>query len=817
MKRFLLIALAAIMALSLFACGGTEEEGSSTTTTTSTTAPQSTQGGVEKPDDTTSSTGGTEKPVDPTPSTEGTEKPVDPTPDPDPTPSTEGTEKPVDPTPDPEPEPEPEIKPLENIAFKSDSFEYDTTEHEITVTGNIPDGVSVVYKGGENGKNGATNVGTYTITATISGEGYETLVLTATLKITSKQELLHVYFYNGAVYFQNALDKNTLYSYVGGQLVKVSRDVPTNMITADGKMFYVSENLLSKGLSFVGADGDVEDLLDMSADMLATDGTSIYYNVNSLISSEKNGIYKLSIAELLDDEAEPTPVKLTGVKTGNIVYAQGYIYFVNKSNGSKLCAVSVNAVEAEPTVIYDYKVSELMSDDTHLFFVKKMALDNLSFEGSAIYRINVTGGLNTLVDDESNKVNRVCASNGKYIVKIGSYIYFLNTDMLTTSIFGDGIYRAPVDGSGWVDATFDLLSGAAMVVDGADDNIYSLTTDGTNLYYYRASTKHLYKYDLENEIEVDLMKNYIPKANENIIYTYYEKSVKYGNAIYFINMNDGGKLYKYDITTGDEYRITSAQVADFAIYEGDLYYASVKLLVNFDLYKMSLTTGEPVRLSTDKCLNLSFFGDKIYYTNFSGDNTLNSMNLDGTGDTVIYGGAKGEESVDDGKTFVIDGYVYFVADEKIYRYNISEGTADMLDKDLEPHEYLVADGKILIKNRVGISNHVDIYDLATGERTEVQGLGVVDDARGMFVYNGTFYFYRNVAAGSDKKGLYKVVGDEAVLVSAMEGYYICNAIVDGDKLYFINVWQVQGTVPTPSSDACLYELDLKTLKVTKLN
>ena len=39
----------------------------------------------------------------------------------------------------------------------------------------------------------------------------------------------------------------------------------------------------------------------------------------------------------------------------------------------------------------------------------------------------------------------------------------------------------------------------------------------------------------------------------------------------------------------------------------------------------------------------------------------------------------------------------------------------------------------------------------------------------------------------------------------------------GDKVYFLDVWQMKDTVPTPQSSAKLCVLDMNTLKVTVLN
>ena len=62
--------------------------------------------------------------------------------------------------------------------FEDQTFTYDGNEHSISVTGDVPDGVTVAYE-----NNSAVNAGTYEAKAVLSGEGYVTLTLDATLTI----------------------------------------------------------------------------------------------------------------------------------------------------------------------------------------------------------------------------------------------------------------------------------------------------------------------------------------------------------------------------------------------------------------------------------------------------------------------------------------------------------------------------------------------------------------------------------------------------------------------------------------------------------
>lgn len=67
---------------------------------------------------------------------------------------------------------------ITGVTFEDKTVYYDGNPHSLTVTGELPEGCSVTYE-----NNTATNVGEYTATATLSGKGYNTLVLTATLAI----------------------------------------------------------------------------------------------------------------------------------------------------------------------------------------------------------------------------------------------------------------------------------------------------------------------------------------------------------------------------------------------------------------------------------------------------------------------------------------------------------------------------------------------------------------------------------------------------------------------------------------------------------
>ncbi|MBR3681512.1 MAG: hypothetical protein IKL79_05870 [Clostridia bacterium] len=74
--------------------------------------------------------------------------------------------------------PLPEDKEITGVELNPAEFTYDGTAKSLEIEGTLPEGVSVEYVG-----NGKINAGKYTVTATLSGEGYITAFLTAELTI----------------------------------------------------------------------------------------------------------------------------------------------------------------------------------------------------------------------------------------------------------------------------------------------------------------------------------------------------------------------------------------------------------------------------------------------------------------------------------------------------------------------------------------------------------------------------------------------------------------------------------------------------------
>jgi len=92
---------------------------------------------------------------------------------------------------------------IKGLSFSDATFAYDGTVQNIKVAGEIPEGIEVAYTMDGKPFEGATEVGSYKITAKLTGGNYDDLTLTATMKI-EKAEITGIsfndrsYTYNGS-------------------------------------------------------------------------------------------------------------------------------------------------------------------------------------------------------------------------------------------------------------------------------------------------------------------------------------------------------------------------------------------------------------------------------------------------------------------------------------------------------------------------------------------------------------------------------------------------------------------------------------------
>ena len=641
-----------------------------------------------------------------------------------------------------------------NVELPGASYEYDTQMHSLAIVGNIPAGTTVTYTYNGNSVAGVTEVGEYTVVATISGNNYHTLTLTAKLTIRSTEKLLYAVNHNGTIYFQNDLDNQRLYKVTGqGTVVKVNNDQPEYFFSAGGDLYYYSTSLFSKVIKKINSAGVVSTVCSVDGEYITTDGQYIYFAVNNLLfNTEENGIYRYSLS---GDQAEPE--RMATCKAAYLCVEGDYLYFSNLSDGKKLYRMSLST--GATACIHDEKVEYIIADNGVLYF-------DSTDGGSAITKYVISSG----------SIVKMTTDSGKYLVKVGNDIYYVNNDILTSTIFGDGIYKVSVLASGSLPGT--------KVISESSNGYSSLVGDGEYLYYYKLNDKHLYRYDPATGEEVDLMASFVPPVEE-VTFGGDVTIAEYKGEIYYTNPSDallyGACLYKYNPQTKVHVKVLADNVAGFW-FNGDYLYYSTCVATNYALYRMDMTTGVIEKINSDRCENLIFDGDDIYYVKVDllTKNKIMKINAkDITAEPVVIYSDKNislNGLYKDGNTF------YFIMNpaigyQKLYKYTVGDKNATDLDSRAT---FILVDGNTIFFYD-GTSNTIKSCALdGSGVQTIVSNVTIND----MYFCNGKLYYSSTETT----------VGAYYYDVSTKSVVKISDKVGDGFVMINGDVWFVQTAV-----------------------
>lgn len=653
---------------------------------------------------------------------------------------------------------------FENITFSGSSFEYDGNPHSIFITGTLPSTANVVYSSDVQGiKNSATNIGSYTITATITNKNHNTLVLTAVLKITTNAEERHIkYASDGSLYFQNALDNNYLYVYDTNSdtLKKVNSDNSVDFIDYDDGVMYVAKTALISAIKTVtnGESVSTNNIYTKSGvRYVQENGNYVYFVVNGL-TQEKSGIYKADFSG-----EEPVITCLSVGKAQYLQLSDSTLYFADGNNGQKLSKINTTDVAQTRTLVVDEKINNLLLEDGVLYYT----VNNLL--GDYLERYTI-----------SNQARRkLTIDAGESLTIVGDKLYYVNVDKFTTSFIGSGIYA--VNKNPLVNANVT----GTMVIDGGTHGVCSLETDGTNLYYYDVNGYKLMQYKISTGASENLLDGFVKPEDPTPISTG-SKLQEYDGNIYYLDIWDGKTLHCYNPVTKADYPLTTGKVADFNIIGDVLYVNMVSYLVNNDIYSVNLKTGgELVQISTYSAFEFVSDGTHLYYVEenaVSAKTAIHKCNLDGTEDTIIY---------DKGVTNLrlIGNSLYFIDGNNIYELNLDSLVVTAVEVDGKEIKTTVfdTDGTYLYYREMKNLNRR--LSRCKIDGTDYAIIAEDDDPINIVYHNGTIYYYSDLTIGTG--GLFKVsptaveTEGTAVLLDST-GLYAKDFVVVENKIYFID-------------------------------
>ena len=662
---------------------------------------------------------------------------------------------------------------IEGMSLQSETVEYDGQEHSLVLTGNLPDGVtSVVWSYNDEERTSVIAPGKYVVTVTLSGKNYKELTLSATLNITSTEEMLYAINFNGRVFFQNSLDGNAMYAVTSsGNPQKIGNDVPQYFCVANDKLYYYSASLLTQTIRQLTLSGDKATINTKynpgRATYLASDGTNLYYAKTNLIDVNKeNGIYKTNVSGANATDA----VRICTAKASDLAYYNGYIYFINKDDGDKLYKVSVTESDSAGTLVHDKKISDLIVDEEGYAFFTQYDTQLGVNVAAAIHKLNLS----------TDTLTKLTTDKGKYLTKMGEYIYYINADLLTSNIFGKGIYRVSINASG-------NLTSEKLLDSGEDDGFYSLTGDGTNLYYYNRSEKHFYRFNPETKSNQDLMRNFVVPQEEPTFALYpYSFVTEHDGEIYYANPLESGMLYKYNPTTKINVRVLSDSVSNVYFHENYMYY-NTYIATNYALWRLDLTQSEaePQKISPHRYENLIFQGNYLYATRIavalSYDNHIVRFDLDNLQEEEVQ--IYNNKNVNITKLFLVNNVFYFGINpfsgtECIYTHDLDGALEQNTDTGLVSNNFVIVGNKFYYYNhKKNTFNSANIDGTSTAEITSDVEITNIVVADGVVYYtsvskNNTGIYSYNTATGRTTK-LTDKVGNG---LTVYEG-----------KLYFINL------------------------------
>ncbi len=691
---------------------------------------------------------------------------------------------------------------ITGVEFESMSVPYDGSAHFIEVAGAVPEGSIVVYSrdGVPTDGNYATESGTYQVTVKITNKNYNDYTATATLTITASEDERFITYFNGTLYFANARHNDYLYSYDGSGPTKISTDVPYHFTAVDDTLYYRSYSMLYSSVKKIDASGKAAAVAPVKGEYLCTDGTYLYYAVNAF-TKEKSGIYKLDPAKASEDGYEPTLISQGKAKY--LTYADKNLWFADGNNGWRLSSVPASGSNAERTVV-------AVGDKTEGEKINALTVSERGGHSYLFFTVNhLTGDYIANYNIDTGDSKKLTIDAGVNLTVIGNELYYINVDLVTSALFGKGIYKVDA----YPSTVLSNITSGTQVIGEDGKNYSSLCSLGDGrIAYYQVSTQDLCIYTIADESTDKILTDFV--APESKPLSLGSKIVAYGTRIYYLDLYNDKALYYIDTASSAKkpFRVTSDKVEDFSILGDTLYFNAVSWGVNNDLYKVDLKLGgAPELVSENDCKDIVTDGENIYYSG----SKLHKIDKNGN-DTEIF-------SKDVKGLTYYEGYLYFTVDmgltkgEGLHRLAVNhlDEAPTLIYNDHNVDTFVISDGVVYFRELYGVawgSKQLSCFRLDDVKNTYRVMMKTDTDPLDITVHNGRVYYYNDLTS-SAKSGIYSVSIHAAenetpqlLLANEKEGsafYYARYLTVVGDKMYFIS-YRLGGV----GGDSHLYSVEL---------
>ena len=640
-------------------------------------------------------------------------------------------------TPPQDPPPQDGLLNFTGVTWTSVTVDYDGQPHILGEVTGAPEGTEIDYN---NTRVAHTDAGTYTATATLTKENYNTKVLNATLTI-KPLEFTGVTFASKNVDYSGQpqiLDEVT--GAPEGTVIdyKNTRVAHTDVGSYAATATLTKENYNTKILNATLNINPIE------FGDLAYDSASVKYDGNDHIND----------IQLIGFQPEGTTTAQTvrdsnGQKVTTAIAVGTYYYTmeVTNKNYKKATFNATLTITAART-----NTPVFASGDGTIYFANGL-------DKGYVYSLSST-----------NQLNRIDYSTPKEF----------NRSSSTSALF--------ISGSVFLNSVKEVKSGSSEVLY-TDGNIDDFVKYSDTVYYYSsnsltAAKSGIYKVVTNANDEPTVTKVFSGKSDNLAIH---------GGNLYFTNGNDKNYLYKMDLSTYTPSLVLSEKVHEYVIDNNKLY-CTVNGLLNDYIGYIDLTSSstQPVKLTNSAGEYLRIKNGYLYYS-YSDlfayvDATklgIWKVNLTSKDETQVLA----SPSVNSFDLDVNGNIVYIDANDlHLYRYNVSNSTkSDLLSGFVAPETTPLNTGgrTIAYGSKVYYLNMYAGKTLyAYDEATQTNSQMTTDKVADFYIYGDVMYFNQvTMFTNNDLYCINLKWGGEAVKISSND---VRDMVSDGEYLYAVH-------------------------------
>ncbi len=208
---------------------------------------------------------------------------------------------------------EEELLEITGITFEDGTYTYDGTQKEISVSGELPEGVTVSYQ-----NNSAIDAGTYNAKATLSGKGYQMKILQAAL-IINKATITGVTFKDDTVIYDGSEQKIEVVGVPDGVTVSYINNSATEAGTYEAKAILTGKNY--ETLELTATFRILPDLSGLADNVVESFGT--VPDPWAFLPESFNPQYRVTETVVYDDFINVSDIPTNGMgKQLNVVYGE---------------------------------------------------------------------------------------------------------------------------------------------------------------------------------------------------------------------------------------------------------------------------------------------------------------------------------------------------------------------------------------------------------------------------------------------------------------------------------------------------------------